>query len=67
MTITLNNREEEFSSEQMTIAQIMEVKKFTYSKIIVKINGNFVEKEDYANTQVNDGDVLLILHLLAGG
>jgi thiamine biosynthesis protein ThiS len=67
MKIILNNREESFDFEQMTIAKIMEIKKFTFSKIIVKVNGEFIEKEDYAATIVVDGDVVLILHLLAGG
>lgn len=67
MKITLNNREESFDFEQMSIAQIMELKKFTFSKIIVKVNGVFVEKEDYPSTIVKDSDVVLILHLLAGG
>lgn len=67
MKINLNNREESFEANQLSVAEIMAIKKFTFSKIIVKLNGNFVEKEDYATSMVNDGDVLLILHLLAGG
>lgn len=67
MKITLNNREDSFDFNQMSIAQIMELKKYTFAKIIVKVNDVFVEKEDYATTLVNDGDVVLIFHLLAGG
>jgi len=67
MKINLNNREESFEAEQLSVGEIMAIKKFTFSKIIVKLNGDFVEKEDYANTIVKDADVLLILHLLAGG
>ncbi len=67
MKINLNNREESFEADQLSVAEIMAIKKFTFSKIIVKLNGVFVEKEDYANTTVKDADVLIILHLLAGG
>jgi thiamine biosynthesis protein ThiS len=67
MKIDLNNREESFEADQLSVAEIMAIKKFTFSKIIVKLNGDFVEKEDYENTIVKDADVLLILHLLAGG
>lgn len=67
MKITLNNREEVFASETITIAEIMALKKYTYQKIIVKLNDAFIEKEDYDKTYVNEADNLVILHLLAGG
>ncbi|MDD3685720.1 MAG: sulfur carrier protein ThiS [Bacteroidales bacterium] len=67
MKITLNNRPEEFECDTMTVSEIMELKKFTFSKIIVRVNDIFVEKEDYPNTLVKDGDIVMILHLLAGG
>lgn len=67
MKITLNNRPEEFEGNSLSVAEIMELKKFTFSKIIVRVNNVFIEKEDYANTQIKDGDIVMILHLLAGG
>jgi sulfur carrier protein len=67
MKIILNNRPEEFDHDTMTVSEIMELKKFTFSKIIVRVNDVFVEKEDYPNTCIKDGDIVMILHLLAGG
>lgn len=67
MKIILNNRPEAFENNTMTVAEIMEFKKFTFSKIIVRVNDVFIEKEDYPNTHVKDGDIVMILHLLAGG
>ena len=67
MKITLNNRPEEFDCDTMTVSEIMEIKKFTFSKIIVRVNDVFIEKEDYQNTMVKEGDNVMILHLLAGG
>ena len=67
MKIILNNRDESFDKDQMSIAEIMVQKKFSYQKIIVKLNDVFIEKDDYPNTIVKDGDNLMILHLLAGG
>jgi thiamine biosynthesis protein ThiS len=67
MKIILNNREESFTSDKLTIAEIMNLKKFTFSKIIVKLNDIFIEKEDYDKTFVKENDNLVILHLLAGG
>ncbi len=51
----------------MSIAEILEVKKFTYQKIIVKLNNVIVDKEQFSETIVSNGDKLVILHLLAGG
>lgn len=51
----------------MSIAEILEVKKFTYQKIIVKLNNVIVDKEQFSESIVNNGDKLVILHLLAGG
>jgi sulfur carrier protein len=45
----------------------MEIKNFSYQKIIVKLNNIIIEKEDFKNTIVKEGDNLQILHLLAGG
>lgn len=53
--------------EGLTIEEIMEKKKYIFPKIIVKINGQHVEKEDYSTTIVNDGDDVQMIHLLAGG
>ena len=45
----------------------MEIKNFTFPKIIVKVNGNHIEQDEYATTLVNDGDNVEMIHLLAGG
>ncbi|HXK82584.1 MAG TPA: sulfur carrier protein ThiS [Bacteroidales bacterium] len=67
MKIILNNRTEVFDKNNMSISEIMEIKNFSYQKIIVKLNNIIIEKEDFKNTIVKEGDNLVILHLLAGG
>ena len=64
--IKLNNKDFPWE-EGLTIEKIMKIKKFTFPKIIVKVNGMYIEKEDYATTIVNDGDNVEMIHLLAGG
>lgn len=51
----------------MTIEDVLKLKKYTWKRIIVKINGQLVEEEDYKTTVVNDCDDVQMLHLLAGG
>jgi len=64
--IKLNNRDFPWE-EGLTVEKIIEKKSFTFPKIIVKVNGKHIEKEDYATTIINDGDNVQIIHLLAGG
>jgi len=67
MKLILNNREEYFESNTLNISELMGIKKFSYPKIIVKVNDRFVEKEDFTSTIVRDGDKVVFLHMLAGG
>lgn len=53
--------------ENLSIEDIMEEKKYTFPKIIVKVNSQHIEEEDYATTIISDGDNVQMIHLLAGG
>lgn len=64
--IKLNNIEFPWE-EGMTVESLMKKKKFTYSRIIVKINNQHIEQDDYSSTIINDGDDVQMVHLLAGG
>jgi sulfur carrier protein len=64
--IKLNNRDFPWE-DGMTVESLMNQKKFTYSRIIVKVNGQHIEQENYARTVINDGDDVQMIHLLAGG
>jgi len=67
MKITLNNREEYFKGDELTISRIMEIRSFTFKMLVVRLNDSPVRKEDYSVTTVKDGDDLKILHLVSGG
>jgi sulfur carrier protein len=64
--IRLNNRDCEWE-EGLTVEALMKIKNFTYSRIIVSINGKFVPSEEYAMTYIMDKDDVKAIHLLAGG
>ena len=63
---TLNNRNEEYI-EGLTISELIKIKKYTYKKKIVSINGDFIEPDEYDKAIIKDGDDVKIHHLLAGG
>jgi len=67
MVITLNNRQEKFEGDSMTVQQMLDARKFTFRMRIVKINGRFIRKEDYQHEVIVDGDNVQMLYLMSGG
>ena len=67
MKITLNNRPETFECSSMTMGELMKIKKFTFKKIIVKVNNKIIESDEYDSVILKEKDNVVVLHLLAGG
>jgi len=67
MKLTLNNRIESFECSTLTMGELMKIKKFTFKKIIVKVNNKIVEPHEYDSTFLHENDNVVVLHLLAGG
>jgi thiamine biosynthesis protein ThiS len=67
MKILLNNREEEFINETLSVSEMLIQKKFSYRMRVVKINGSLVLKEKYDTTIIHDGDNVQMLYLMSGG
>jgi len=67
MKITLNNRPETFEQESLTIAQLLELKNFTFRMMVIKINGRLIKKGTYERAAVVSGDDVQILHMISGG
>jgi len=65
--IILNNREEEFNKDSVTITEMLLLKKFSFRMRIIKINGNLITKENYDTTIINHGDNVQMLYLMSGG
>ncbi|NLM43718.1 MAG: sulfur carrier protein ThiS [Clostridiales bacterium] len=53
--------------EGMTVRRLLELKKYIYPRITVKINGQIVNEEEYDTKVINDGDNVQCIHLMAGG
>jgi thiamine biosynthesis protein ThiS len=67
MKILLNNREEEFENETLSISEMLILKKFSFRMRIIKINGTLIQKEKYDTTYIHDGDNVQMLYLMSGG
>jgi sulfur carrier protein len=67
MNIILNNNPETIEETNITVTNLLKVKKFTFKMLIIKINGRLIQKTDYETTTIHDGDDISVLHLISGG
>lgn len=67
MKIILNNREEEFDDDAMTVSEMLKLKKFTFRMRIIKINHILIPKDRYDSTIIHDKDDVQMLYLMSGG
>ena len=58
---------ETIPGEELSIADILKFKNYTFRMMVVKINGQLVKKNCYAEAIVKDGDDVQILHMISGG
>ena len=65
-TILLNNRPYPYT-DGATVGSLMVENNFDFAAIIVKINGEIIEEEDWALAAVHAGDNVEIIHLFGGG
>lgn len=67
MKIILNDRDEEFMKENISISEMLQLKKFSFKMRIIKINGVLISRENYDSTIIHDGDKVQMLYLMSGG
>jgi thiamine biosynthesis protein ThiS len=67
MKILLNGREEEFGNEEMSVSEMLVLKKFSFKMRIIKINDRLVAKDKYDSTFIHDGDKVQMFYLMSGG
>ena len=67
MEITLNNRIETIPDGDVTIADLIRIKNFTFRLLVTKINGRLVKKEERDQVYIREGDDVTVLHLISGG
>jgi len=64
--IKLNNRDCEWQVG-LTVKELLELKNYTYPRIVVLVNAEVIPEENYASTIIFDGDNVEAIHLMAGG
>lgn len=67
MEILLNNRKESIDKNEITLAELIEYKKFTFKLLVTKVNGQLIKKDVRSESIIRDGDEVLVLHMISGG
>jgi len=67
MKIILNNKEEIIDKEKLNIKSLLDIKNYTFKLLVIKINGQLIKKDQYANTEIKEGDHVSVIHLISGG
>jgi thiamine biosynthesis protein ThiS len=67
MKILLNNREEEFKKDVISVSEMLILKKFSFKLRVIKINGILIPKEKYDSTVIQHNDNVQMLYLMSGG
>jgi len=67
MKILLNNREEEFEKNVISVSEMLIIKKFSFKLRVIKINGVLIPKEKYDSTVIHHNDNVQMLYLMSGG
>lgn|GEM_PF-331368 len=53
--------------ENMTVDRILEIMKYTFKMIVVKVNNELVKKEHYKTRVIPESADVRVIHLVAGG
>jgi thiamine biosynthesis protein ThiS len=61
------NTEDHPWTKPLSVQELLDEKGYIFPHIVVRINGDYVEEDDYKTKMVQNGDDVLVLHLMAGG
>ncbi|MCU6796164.1 MULTISPECIES: sulfur carrier protein ThiS [Paenibacillus] len=66
MLLTINGEEREV--EQLsTVAELLTLFKLEQKILVIELNRDIVDRDAYANTPLQEGDKLEIVHFVGGG
>jgi sulfur carrier protein len=67
MKISINGNVKQFENENMTISALMLTLNLTGKRLAIEKNGEIVPRSQFADVQLQDGDVLEIVGAVGGG
>lgn len=67
MDIRLNNEPVTVEGDAITLSKLLQIRKYTFRLRIVKINGRLIDRNQYDNELVKNGDEVQVVYLMSGG
>lgn len=67
MNITLNRQPDEVKSNEPTIRELLSEKEIPQKAIVVAINGDVIQRDEWESRTIEEGDEVEIVHAVAGG
>lgn len=67
MKVKVNLETEEHPETELSLAEIMKRRRYTFPHVITRLNGRLVERESRDSAMARDGDDVEIYHLISGG
>lgn len=68
MNIKVNGDEKKYERETITITELLKLNNVEMPDMVsVQVNGDFVDKENYAETSVKENDEVDFLYFMGGG
>jgi len=67
MEIILNNNKEIIGEENITVADLIRIKNFTFRLLVTRVNGQLVKKDERDKIIIREGDDVTVMHLISGG
>lgn len=65
-TITVNEDEIAWHAG-MTVSDVLAARNFVFPLLVINVNGALIKRERYDRTQVPEGAVVSVVHLMSGG
>lgn len=67
MNIKVNNKEQQLN-EELNIVELLKINNVEMPDMVsVQLNGEFVKKENYESTVINENDEIDFLYFMGGG
>ena len=67
MKISINGNVKQFDNEKLTISALVMTLNLTGKRLAIEKNGEIVPRSQFAEVQLQDGDVLEIVGAVGGG
>ena len=53
--------------DHMTVTRVLQVMNYIFRMLIVRVNGQLIQKKDYPTTDVPEGATVEVIHMISGG